>query len=319
MIKLADTSIMLTDAEGVTSVFDPDRLQSRIIRSFLAAGITESCLADDISLAVEFSLRKSKRKEKIFTFSEINNVVVRILKDTGFPEIAAIYERSNTCSRMTVDPEFNTIRKLFRKHLGINHASLDDICGKVIAAARQLGIKNAAPGLFVELAKHYESADFSDTDIEPVSLAAWEQDNRWLVSTQAIARELAVSARGLAEAGVIRLIGVSSMFPSIRVFFMINEFCRFHGLGGPLTEMVLMPYLFSAGKAVDNCITTIERLAAEQAAGKDLPIFLTIPDMSSFAVQLLEASWPEAENDCREMIAPLCNSLTRPLFKLKLS
>ena len=319
MIKLADTTIMLTDSEGIISAFDPDHLQSRIIRSFLAAGINESSLADDISLAVEFSLRKSKRKEKNFTISEINNTVVQILRDTGFPEIAAIYQRNNGCSRMTVDPEFNTIKKLLQKHFGANIASLDNLCGKVISAARQLNIKDASPGLFIELAKHYEIEEFSGADIEPVPLDAWEQDNRWLVSAKDLVRELAVSTRNLIDAKVIRLLGVSSMFPSIRIFFMINEFCRFHGLSGPLTEMVLIPYLFSAGKMIDNCITTTERLVAEPTVHDGLPIFLTVPDMSSFAVQMLDASWPEVEKDCREMVMPLCNSLSRPLFKLKLS
>ena len=319
MIKLANNSIMLTNSDGMTSAFDPERLQSRIIQSFLAAGITESHLADDISLAVEFSLQKSKRKEKIFTLSEINNSVVRILKDTGFPEIAAIFLRNNACSQLTITPEFNTVRKLLQKHFGVNLNSIDELTGKVLSAAQHLNIKNAAPELFIELAKHYETEEFASEDIEPVSLDSWEQDNRWLVSAKTLEQELAVSARSLIDAKVIRLIGVSGMFPSIRIFFMMNEFCRFHGLTGPLTEMVLIPYLFSAGKAIDNCIATTDRLTVEQAGQKDLPIFITIPDMSSFAAQILDSSWPGVEKDCREMVTPLCNSLSRPLFKLKLS
>ena len=318
MIKLADTTIMLAGSEGHVSAFDPDRLQSRIIQSFLAAGINEIHLADDISLAVEFSLRKSKRKEKIFTLSEVNHSVVRILQDTGFPEVAAIYARRNACTRMTIDPEFNTVKKLLQKQLGANLESLDLLCGKVVSAARQLNIENAAPELFVELAKHYESEEFATEDIEPVPLGAWEHDNHWLVSAKSLRQELSNSTRGLMEAGVIRLIGVSSMFPSIRIFFMINEFCRFHDLEAPLTEMVLIPYLYSAGKAVDNCIQTTARMA-EEAGQEKLPVFLNVPDMSSFAVQMLDASWPEVEKDCREMLTPLCNSLSRPLFKLKLS
>ena len=319
MIKLADTSIMLTNPDGVTTAFEPDRLQSRIIQSFLAAGITESYLADDISLAVEFSLQKSKRKEKVFTLSEINNSVVRILKDTGFPEIAAIYLRNNACSKLTITPEFNTIKKLFQEHFGINLNSIDELVGKVISAAQHLNISNASPELFIELAKHYETEDFASEDIEPVSFDSWEQDNRWLVSAKTLEQDLAVSTRNLINAKVIRLIGVSGMFPSVRIFFMINEFCDFHGLTGPLTEMTLMPYLFSAGKAIDNCIATTDLIAAKQANQKDLPIFITIPDMSSFASQMLDASWPGVEKDCREMVTPLCNSLSRPLFKLKLS
>jgi hypothetical protein len=316
MVKLTDDSIMLVSPSGETSVFDPERLQSRIIQSFLAAGINESYLADDISLAVEFSLRKSRRKEKIFTLSEINSSVVQILKDTGFPETAAIYMRNNACSRVTVDPDFNTLRKLLQKNMAVSAGLLDEICGKVVSAAQHLNIKSAAPELFVELARHYETEEFAAEDIEPVCLESWEQDNHWLVSAKAVEQELPFSVRSLIDAKVIRLLGVSRMFPSIRIFFMINEFCRFHGLRGPLTEMVLIPYLFAAGKAVDTCIRSAESLVETQA---ELPIFLTIPDMSSFAAQMLDASWPEVEKDCREMVTPLCNSLSRPLFKLKLT
>jgi hypothetical protein len=318
MIKLAENSITLTGIEGTTSAFDPDYLQARIIQSFITAGISESHLAEDISLAVEFSLRKSNRKEKNFTISEVNNIVARIMMDTGFPEVAAIYLRNNASSQMTIDPEFNTIKKLLQKHLGINNTKIDSLCGKVIAALGQLNIKDAAPGLFLELAKHYEMEAFADDAIEPVALDTWEQDNHWLVTAKQLEQELAISARNLINSKVIRLAGVSSMFPSIRIFFMINEFCRFHGFEGPLTEMVLIPYLFSAGKAIDSCIKTTELLASEEVQG-ELPVFLTIPDMSSFAVQMLNASWPEVEKDCREMMTPLCNSLSRPLFKLKLS
>lgn len=316
MVKLTDNPILLINPSGETSVFDPERLQSRIIQSFLAAGVSESCLADDISLAVEFSLRKSKRKEKIFTLSEVNNRVVQILKDTGFPETAAIYMRRNACSRVTLDPDFNTVRKLLQENMAVSAGLLDEISGKVVAAAQHLNIKSAAPELFVELARHYETEEFAAEDIETVCLDSWERDRHWLVSAKTIEQELPVSARALIDAKVLRLIGVSRMFPSIRIFFMMNEFCRFHGLNGPLTEMVLIPYLFAAGKAVDSCITTTEELTESQG---ELPVFLTIPDMSSFAVQMLDASWPEVEKDCREMVMPLCNSLSRPVFKLKLS
>ena len=318
MIKLADNSIMLTNSEGLLRAFDPDRLQTRIIQSFLAAGITESYLADDISLAVEFSLQKSKRKDKVFTLSEVNNTVVKILRDTGFPEIAAIYLRNNACSKLTVDPEFNTVKKVLAKHFGNGAPALDLLCSKVVSAAEQLEISNASPGLYVELAKYYETEECSSEDIEPVQLDQWEEDKHWLVPAKKLKSELAISSSNLINAKVIRLSGISSMFPSIRIFFMINEFCHFHDLKGPLTEMVLIPYLFSAGKAIDNCITAAERLAAE-AGQEKLPIFLTVPDMSSFAIQMLDASWPEVEKDCREMLVPLCNSLSRPLFKLKLS
>ncbi|QSH42389.1 hypothetical protein P0136_03015 [Lentisphaerota bacterium ZTH] len=319
MIKLAESSLMLIDANGVMSNFDPERLQAKIIRCFLAAGIQEIYLAEDIALAVEFALEQSKRDEKVFALSEVNSTVVRILEDTGFPEAANVYTRGNSCSRVTFNSESETISKLIKKHLGLEGSSLDFLTGKVIEASSKLNIKNAPPTLFVELAKYYETEELPGNAIEPLPMETWEESKHWLVKMEDLYKRLNAASRNLIDAKVLRLTGVSSMFPSIRIFFMINEFVNFHGLEGPLTEMILIPYLFSASKAISNCITTAQEMTIESSGNIELPVFLNIPDMSNFATSCLQASWPECEKDCRDMVAPLCQSLSAPVFKLKIS
>jgi hypothetical protein len=317
MIKLAENSIMIIDSNGVMTSFEPERLQTKIIRCFLAAGIRESWLAEDIAMAVEFALEQNNREDKIFALSEINSTVVRILEDTGFPEAANVYRRGNSCSQVTFNSEQATVSKLISKHLGANSDNLDFLTSKVLDATKKLNIKTAPPTLFVELAKYYETEELPSDGLKPIALQKWEQASPWLVDMENIYENLKPSTKNLVDARVIRLSGISRLFPSIKLFFMINEFVHYHDLEAPLTEMILIPYLYSAGQALEDCIQNSLQLFDKDVQENRPPVFLTIPDMSGFAVEMLQASWPEAESDCRDMLTPLCQSLSTPLFKLK--
>ena len=63
MIKLADNSIMLIGPDGILNVFESDKLQSKIIRSFMLAGVRDIWLAEDITLAVEYALEQDSRED----------------------------------------------------------------------------------------------------------------------------------------------------------------------------------------------------------------------------------------------------------------
>ncbi|MFA7230464.1 MAG: hypothetical protein WC071_04280 [Victivallaceae bacterium] len=321
MIKLANNSIMLLDYNGVISSFEPDSLQAKIIRCFIAAGLGESWIAEDITMAVEFALEHSTRENRIFTLSEINSTVVKILGDTGFPEVADIYQRGNVCSKITYNAEADTVSKLISKHLGLSGRHLEVLTGKVLHSTRKLDITTAPPTLFVELAKYYETEEFACESLDAINLPKWQQSSQWLVTREAIYEQLRPETCKLLDANLIRMSAVSRLFPAVKLTFMISDFARFRELTPPLTEMILIPYLYSVGKALNDCAAVASNLCRKNTNQEQtgLPVFLTIPDMSGFAIQMLEASWPEAENDCREMLSPIREALSNSLFKLKMN
>ena len=145
MIKLADNSIMLIGPDGIINAYESDNLQSKIIRSFMLAGVRDILLAEDITLAVEYALEQDSREDKVFAVSEINSTVIKILEDSGFPEAAESYRRGNPSTEITLNAETATVAGLIHRHLGLNGKSLDTLVARVMQAAAKLDISVASP------------------------------------------------------------------------------------------------------------------------------------------------------------------------------
>ena len=72
MVKMAEKIIYIQDHEGGRVPFDPLTLQTRLINCFLTAGLREnSYMAEDIALAVEYTLLNSNRPELVFGQGEL--------------------------------------------------------------------------------------------------------------------------------------------------------------------------------------------------------------------------------------------------------
>ena len=95
MIKLCDTAITIINPDGTRFVFEIDELQSRIIKSCLAAGIRDVWIAEDISLSIEYALIQDEDASRVFTLADINYIVVKILEETGYPEVAEKFRLQN--------------------------------------------------------------------------------------------------------------------------------------------------------------------------------------------------------------------------------
>ena len=93
MVKPAEKIIYIQDHEGERVRFDPVELQTRLINCFLTAGLRESSyMAEDIALAVEYTLLNSNRPDAVFGQGELAAAVIRMLEETGFPEVAALFQ-----------------------------------------------------------------------------------------------------------------------------------------------------------------------------------------------------------------------------------
>ena len=158
MVKVADTIIYIQDPDGGRAPFDPLTLQTRLINCFLTAGLREnSYMAEDIALAVEYTLLNSNRPELVFGQGELAAAVIRMLEETGFPEVAALYRRTSGERRVAIDSDPDSVAGLLRKFLACSdEAFFDRIAGEVSHAAKTLGITEADPHLSLELARHYE-------------------------------------------------------------------------------------------------------------------------------------------------------------------
>ena len=84
----SDYIIYIREQDGSRTMFSAGELRDRLYHC-----IGDSSTADDITLAVEYSLlnRGDRSGDLVFDRGEIDAAVVRLLEDTGFPEAAAEY------------------------------------------------------------------------------------------------------------------------------------------------------------------------------------------------------------------------------------
>ena len=80
MVQTVEKQVYLRDADGGVIPFDAGELQTRLIGCFLAAGQREeSFMSEEIVLALEYTLLRSPRREPVFSRSEVDAAVIRLL------------------------------------------------------------------------------------------------------------------------------------------------------------------------------------------------------------------------------------------------
>ncbi|MBE6356725.1 MAG: hypothetical protein E7058_06390 [Lentisphaerae bacterium] len=278
MVQQVEKQIFVRDADGGILPFDAGGLQTRLIGGFLATGLREeSYMSEEIALALEYTLLNSPRLEPVFSQSEIDSAVIRLLESIGFPEVAQVFRRSGSEQLLRITVDIETVRSLLVSHLGCSLARVERAAGLVCEALKKLDISAATPHLVLELARHYERElaehDFSGEDL------ALPQTPQQTLSRQEICALLPDAPKELVQAGVLRINGITTLFPSVRFFFFMKEFARYKKLSYPVTELEIEPLLYAAGNALEEARQAIN--SALRCPG-ELPCCLSLPDIFDF-------------------------------------
>ncbi len=319
MIKLSGSVIMLIRPDGSQVEFDSDELQSGIIRSCLAAGSRDVWIAEDIALSIEYALTIPANRDRTFTVSDVNSLVIKVLEETGYPEVAEEYRRHNSTVGVMVSAEYDLIGELISRHLGLSGNRLTDVADQVLEAAEKLEIEEASPALFVELAKMFKERLTVEEEVGIIQLPTMGKHSPWQLGKNDIYTALTPPTLKLADEKIINFSGVSQLFPALKIDFKITRFIKLLNLESPLTEMAVIPFFHTVAAAINDIYAAVLslhcRLGEKQA---ELPVYLNVNDMSRFACKNLFSSWPDAEAGCREMIAYLEEMLDFQLFKVSL-
>lgn len=302
---------MIREFEGDLVPFDGEVLQTRLIGCFLAAGLRESVdLPQDIVLAVEYTLRNAPRSELVFGRGELERAVTRLLEEIGFPEVAKLYRSgSGTENELFVTPDKETLSEMLRGHLGVGGELFSKVIGKVIEAAEKLEIQRAPAHLFLELARHYER------ELEKSSTrCAVERTPELTISRSEILSMLPEEAKRLTDEGILRIDGVTTLFPCVHLFFSMERFAAMHGFTAPVTELEVEPFLYEAG----TVLAGIQKLM-ESKLNCALPVILGIPDMFDFISAYADGDRERSGNLASELGRVLCSSFSRGVYKLNLN
>lgn len=278
MVQAASKQIYLRDSDNGIVPFDCGELQTRLIGCFLATGLREeSYMSEEIVLALEYTLLNSPRKEPVFGRSEIDAAVIRLLESIGFPEVAVVFRRNGHEQLLRIGCDEVTVAGLLSSHLGCSAERCAHIASLVSGSLDKLGISAAAPHLILELSRHYER-DLAENDLLPES-ALLPEIPQHALDRQKIYDIIPEEAKKLVNAGILRINGITTLFPSVRLFFFMKDFVLFNGLSAPVTELEIEPLLYSAGEILESARQAIE---AELHYPEELPCCLSLPDMFDF-------------------------------------
>lgn len=319
MIKPQDYQIELIESNGERLVFDPVALQHTLVRAFRGAGLRDdSYLAEDIALAVECAFAHSARPELVFSRSELNSAVMRILEDTGLAEVARVFRQgAPELLSVSLRTDRLTIRGVLDKYLAGSPGHLEEIAAKVAAAAVRLNIASAAPGLLLELARHFEN-EAPELLPEPPLPAA---------SVPAVIDETSAlpvfdeALRRLCDDGVLAFRCDSRVFPRIALSCSLVKFAVSAAIVPQVTEMQLEPALFALSEQLERCRFDLLRLYRERTGNPvaELPLFVTVPDMGEFVSVYLGADGHRPGRLARDLGQMLCAALKSPVEKFRAS
>ena len=305
-------TITILERDGRRVPFNVMELQTRLIGAFLASGRRDvSYLAEEIALAAEYALTQMPRPEPVFARGEIDAAVIRMLEETNLPEVARIFRKGGaveTTARITADA--STLREMLRRFFcDSDDARFDRLLEIVLGAAKKIGITDASPHLWLELARHYDALLEPEPEDEvpaPQALVTLTRDE--------LRELLPETALAWSNAGILRINGVTSLFPCIHFFFMMNDFARYHHLSAPVTELEIEPLLYQVGTVLEE----IRRRVEKRLDGTAVPCLLDIPDMFDFITDYAGGERIGSESLAAELAGVIKSGLSCDLYKLSL-
>ncbi|MBE6363476.1 MAG: hypothetical protein E7054_07470 [Lentisphaerae bacterium] len=302
--------IFLKDSDGGITPFDPENLLTRLAGAFQSANQESECyVADDIVLALEYTLRRAPRPELVFSEGEIDAAVIRILESSGFPEAAQAFRASGSREQLLqLSTTGAALQEFLSAHLGCSQERLVKIAEKCSTALQTLNIEAASLHLILELARHYER-ETAEADLRHA--APVKECANTVLTRQDIAGLLPKESAELLKNGVLQISGVSPVFPGIRFFFSMEKFALQHNFTIPVTELELYPALYRTANILENARKAIsDRLALPE----DPPCLMTIPDMFDFLYRMVGCT--KADAMAAELAGILCSEFKAELYQL---
>lgn len=311
MLSITDNHLFVIDSEGRQQLFDVDKLKTALLSAFESAGNSNGYLAEDIACAVEAAMMESFRSERIFTQSEVDSAVTRILENAGYANVAQIFSRANSHLYISLDANKTDAAMLITRHLGVQEPLAGNLAEQVVNALHKLNISSASPALYLELARHFEQS-FVPAEA-PLPASADHVGGKILLSSAEAVKLLPENMVELWEKKVISLSSVSRLYPNFRLCLNMAILAEISGMTSPVTELQMAPALYSAGEKTGMYLNIL----CEHLQQKSLPLYLVLADLDIFAERYLGTVYPEGRLTALDMAALFRSALGYPVKKVR--
>ncbi len=318
MIQLSNSTILILHPDTTTEALDTEEIKSRIYRACIAAGETDSWIADDLSLAVEFALLT--KEQRMIRGEELNQLILSTLEDAGYPAVAVEYKRVATAA----PPDFlpvteQSVQQVLSRNLAMDTSQNTQIVSKVLKSLNILGMEHVSRGLILELGRQFRDTDF----VIPVQDIVPEEppkDSFILLPQDVLRRSVSKQTRSFLKSGILQVSHISRLFSVLRIDLSLIAFSELQGLTKPVTELSFWSVCGSLAAAIDELCRVADSVCKEhgESGAIPLPLSLTVHDAAQFAETCMNVT-EKNELDCvRSLLGTFTASLRRQPFKVRL-
>lgn len=294
MIESSADNIHILYPDGSSAVFDSSELRTRLARSLAEARQNDLSVAEDVALAVEFSLRSTVRESGIRNIpaAELDRAVARSLEDAGFALAAEKFLSSSvSVSTATCKLGKNDLAYFLAVSLNLEEEDCLVLSTKVQKALSLLGFEKCSPRLALELASEYRD-QAAEKAVKTRQMEILREQHQILPDAAELIRSAGEYFAPLFEKGALHLLESSVLFPSVRMEISLEKLLEFlpgrtnvngsgtvSAEGEMLTELVLAPVLGYCAEGIDHIYWEMMK----RTEGKKLPLVITFTDMLPFA------------------------------------
>ena len=276
MIRVFSGNLLIREADECRAL-DVDGLRQELQGCCRAAGVRDAWLSEHIALAAEEHLAQRQGSgSDIPSRQDVDRLVVRLLTDTGYVDVAAEFCRCREIPPGSMAVGMSAwdgprIRRVLAASLPFGPQQLDAVSDAVVRRLQALGFVEVTDRLITELAAHV-----TKTKRPGVGEDRHAPDSPWLFPPQHPTALLDSRGKELVRAGVIEIRPVSRLLPVARARFDVAALGRHLGTA-PLLELVFLPSLRQACGNVLRVLDVVgDEVAARRGQGRGHPARLFI-------------------------------------------
>lgn len=303
MIESSADNIHILYPDGSSAVFDSSELRTRLAQSLAEANQDDLSVAEDIALAVEFSLRSALRESGIRNIpaSELDRAVAKSLEDAGFVLASEKFLSSSvSVSGATCKLEKNDLALFLAVSLNLEESDCAALSSKVQKALALLGFEKCSPRLALELAAEYRDRA-AEKAVKARQMQILREKKMEMPEAAEVIRSIGEGFTALFENGALKLLDNSALFPSVRLEITLEKLLdllpgdgtklpeeKRKNMQGMLTELTLAPVLGYCAEGIDLLYEETMR----RTSGKKLPLVINFQDMIPFTEKYFLAGDP---------------------------
>lgn len=295
------------------------RLRDELDTCFSNAGIREEWVLDHLLIAVAEQVFEDKQQisqqsisdEKTAQSEELVQTVIKLLVDTGYPDVAARFSHlRGLTSEAFISHHHSSwdedrLHKLISKRLPLSESACRDLVKRIAAQLRQIGFQSVSDNLINELAEHNIDA-LAKSERRKVTIEASD----WLVTPGFWEAFFSSEIALLTRIGVLRIQPVSQLFPVPRLILKCEKLIE-HRVEKPVTELSLIPALRDVSdKIAEAAEILINQTGGQDKSSNDVQAYLLIQDLEGAVKKHLQ---PRSKKSKQRLTSELTDVLRATL------